>query len=272
VTEPRRGAGIKRGDEGHAFGEGEALTEGGITKKAAHVHPELDEDQDPGQIGQGAAVATMKAMRGLGAIGADGLGAVIVAISMRWLFSRRSVSKCRCASGGRRCEHSSSNVIGILLYRLRINDVAKPRSTLSVPRLDRCHLVQGEKRPFSGWKDYIVSCLAVLTPGIRPVLTVRIGWLIGNESHASRKVGKNQFPSPVIIIIAYHRLDESRQGAPHLEIAAVHDAVEKVQIIHAAEVLTMLGSKVIEDAFGTHLESRPYRVDVHGADERIVFE
>ncbi len=74
VTEPRRGAGIQRCDAGHAFGEGDALTEGGVTKKAAHVQPELDGHQGPGQIGQGAAVATMHAMGRLVTIGADGLG------------------------------------------------------------------------------------------------------------------------------------------------------------------------------------------------------
>src|SRR5215470_6011032 len=88
--------------------------------------------------------------------GQTALAAVIVAMSVRWLSSKRSASTCRCSSGRRRCEHSSSNVIDILLYGLRMNEVAKPGSTLSVPRLGRCRLARGENAPSQIEKDYIV--------------------------------------------------------------------------------------------------------------------
>jgi hypothetical protein len=54
-----------------------------------------------------------------------------------------------------------------------MNDVAKPRSTLSVPRLGRCRLARGKNAPSLTEKDDIVECLALLTHEIRPMLTAR---------------------------------------------------------------------------------------------------
>ena len=74
MAQPCRGTGIQRRHGGQALREGEAPTHGGVTKEAAHVQHKLDGHHGPGQIGEGAWVATMHPMGGLVTIGADGLG------------------------------------------------------------------------------------------------------------------------------------------------------------------------------------------------------
>ncbi len=74
VAQPRRGTGIQRCHGRQALREGDAPTHGGVTKEAAHMQHKLDGHQGPGQIGEGARVATMHPMGGLVTIGADGLG------------------------------------------------------------------------------------------------------------------------------------------------------------------------------------------------------